>query len=292
MSPFHITGPAIISFSGGRTSAYMLWRILDAHDGKLPDDVHVCFANTGREMPATLDFVEECASRWGVRVNWLEYRRDPETGRVWTETVSYNSASRNGGPFRALLAGKQMLPNPTMRFCTEELKIRPVRLWIDRELGWRTWKSIVGLRYDELHRVVRIARRNASGKARFVSRCPLAKARVTKAQHIMPFWAAQPFDLRLHPWEGNCDGCFLKSLAAKRRLIADHPERLAAWRDDELLAAKKAPLSPDAALYRNDGPSYAELFEEVRRNPRLPGIDRDPGDGTDVFVDGCDVCGA
>jgi len=47
---FLITGPAVISFSGGRTSAYMLWRILQAHGGILPDDVVVCFANTGREM--------------------------------------------------------------------------------------------------------------------------------------------------------------------------------------------------------------------------------------------------
>ena len=55
-SPFRIQGPAIISFSGGRTSAYMLWRILQAHDGELPPDVHVIFANTGREMEGTLRF--------------------------------------------------------------------------------------------------------------------------------------------------------------------------------------------------------------------------------------------
>lgn len=57
--PFRITGPAIISVSGGRTSAYMLWRILQAHGGTLPSDVHAAFANTGREMPATLDFVQD-----------------------------------------------------------------------------------------------------------------------------------------------------------------------------------------------------------------------------------------
>ena len=34
MNPFLIEGPASILFSGGRSSGYMLWRILDAHDGK------------------------------------------------------------------------------------------------------------------------------------------------------------------------------------------------------------------------------------------------------------------
>jgi predicted phosphoadenosine phosphosulfate sulfurtransferase len=48
MNPFKIIDQTCISFSGGRTSAYMLWRVLDAHNGKLPDDAVVCFANTGK----------------------------------------------------------------------------------------------------------------------------------------------------------------------------------------------------------------------------------------------------
>ncbi len=59
-NPYLITGPALISFSGGRTSAYMLWQILAAHGGQLPDDVHICFANTGKEREETLRFVHEC----------------------------------------------------------------------------------------------------------------------------------------------------------------------------------------------------------------------------------------
>lgn len=46
--PFRIEGPALISFSGGRTSGLMLRRILDAHGGRLHRDVHVVYANTGR----------------------------------------------------------------------------------------------------------------------------------------------------------------------------------------------------------------------------------------------------
>lgn len=75
-NPYFITGPALISFSGGRTSAYMLKQILDAHGGTLPDDVHACFANTGKEREETLRFVHECATRWEVRVRWIEFRSD------------------------------------------------------------------------------------------------------------------------------------------------------------------------------------------------------------------------
>jgi len=35
-NPYRITEPSIISFSGGRTSGYMLKKILNAFGGKLP----------------------------------------------------------------------------------------------------------------------------------------------------------------------------------------------------------------------------------------------------------------
>tara|TARA_R110000796_G_scaffold144294_1_gene261024 strand:+ start:157 stop:1476 length:1320 start_codon:yes stop_codon:yes gene_type:complete len=65
-------GPVAIQFSGGRTSGYMLKKILDRYDGALPDDCHVLFQNTGREMPETLDFVHECQTQWNVPIVWLE----------------------------------------------------------------------------------------------------------------------------------------------------------------------------------------------------------------------------
>ena len=37
MSPFAIAGPAVVNVSGGRTSALMLRRVLDAHGGALAD---------------------------------------------------------------------------------------------------------------------------------------------------------------------------------------------------------------------------------------------------------------
>ena len=127
--PFRIEGPACISFSGGRTSAYMLWRILQAHGGTLPDDVVVCFANTGKEMPETLDFVEECSQRWSVPITWLEYRPKIE-GKKQFAVVTHATASRNGDPYEAVITDRNYLPNPVTRFCTVELKIRPMHKYL------------------------------------------------------------------------------------------------------------------------------------------------------------------
>ena len=111
-------GDVLISFSGGRTSGFMLHQILEANNG-LPDKAKVVFANTGREMPETLDFVQECSERWSVPITWLEYTR--KNNRVNFNVVNHNSASRNGEPFKRLIY-KPYLPNIARRFCTEQLK--------------------------------------------------------------------------------------------------------------------------------------------------------------------------
>jgi len=61
MNPYLINEPTVISFSGGRSSAYMLHQTLEASGG-LPEGSLFAFANTGKEMPETLDFVHACES--------------------------------------------------------------------------------------------------------------------------------------------------------------------------------------------------------------------------------------
>ena len=76
---FLIEGPAVIAFSGGRTSGLMLYRILEAHGGALPDDVVPVFCNTGKEHHATLDFVRD----------WLKEERRRIVAQVqWSFVVA------------------------------------------------------------------------------------------------------------------------------------------------------------------------------------------------------------
>lgn len=164
--PLKVEGPAVISFSGGRTSGYMLWRILQAHGGRLPDDVFVAFANTGREELATLDFVQACSDRWNVPIVWLEYDGKAD-GKKLYKVVDYATASRNGEPYAQLISDRNYLPNAVARFCTTELKIRVMHRYIREVRGWEDWVSCVGLRADEPRRVARLrARRVARPRTR------------------------------------------------------------------------------------------------------------------------------
>lgn len=269
-NPYCIEGPALISFSGGRTSAYMLYEILRAHGGKLPHDVHVTFANTGKEREETLRFVHDCATHWNVRVRWLEYRDlsieylHKRAGVEESfEEVGFNSASRNGEPFAALIARKKYLPNAVTRFCTVELKIRVMRDF-GRAIGLDSWDNVIGLRYDEGLRVLKALERNETGKERFKAVMPLSKAKVTK-RDVMAFWKAQPFDLGLQPYEGNCDLCFLKSRAKLATIMRENPGMADWWIEQErTVAPSKKSGARFVTEYR-----YADLLDHTERSPLL-----------------------
>lgn len=259
--PFVIDGPTCLSFSGGRTSAYMLWRVLQANTR---EDIErwliVCFANTGKEDEATLRFVRDCELHWGVKVWWLEYREVPSG---WASTT-FERASRNGEPFAALIRKRNYLPNPVTRFCTSELKIRTIFKFL-RDGGWLEADGIdmmIGIRSDEPRRVAKIRAGKNSESAQIQNTMPLADAGITVAD-VGAFWAAQPFDLELGTFNGrtlagNCDLCFLKPAGQIFSLIAEKPERAVWWASMEAMAMAMA-SKPSGAVFRSDRPTYAQM---------------------------------
>jgi len=249
----------------------MLRCILDAYGSALPSDVHVVFANTGKERNETLDFVRDCADQWGVKVTWLEYA----LGESYRE-VTHETASRNGEPFTALMRHRGFLPNPVTRFCTQELKIGVMRNFM-RALGYDHWTNVVGLRADEPGRVARA--KGSAHRERYDISTPLDDAGVTE-DAVLAFWKAQPFDLRLRSWEGNCDLCFLKGRQKRMRIMRDNPELALWWIEAE---AEARASKPSGASFRSDSPRYSALLK-MAQEPMLP-FDACDLDGIDGLTD-------
>jgi 3'-phosphoadenosine 5'-phosphosulfate sulfotransferase (PAPS reductase)/FAD synthetase len=257
--PFKIDGPTCISFSGGRSSAYMLWRVLHSNNG-LPSDALVCFANTGKEEEATLRFVRDCGERWGVPINWLEYIDGACVG-----VTDFDHATRNGEPFEAVIrqrmTGESGLPNRVSRYCSSELKTRTMHRHI-RSLGWNEWDTFVGIRADEPSRVAKLrANPSPETKAETVH-LPLAAAGIG-AHDVGAFWSGNDFDLELpnvggKTMHGNCDLCFLKPSAQVASLIAEKPSRAVWWAQMEREAEKKT--AGTGSRFRDDRPSYAQML--------------------------------
>jgi 3'-phosphoadenosine 5'-phosphosulfate sulfotransferase (PAPS reductase)/FAD synthetase len=208
----------LINFSGGRTSAYMTKRLLEETNEKYL----ICFQNTGRESKETLDFINECDKRWGLGIVWVEYRHPSEVKERF-EVVTYETASRNGEPFEALLKQRPAsIPNVQFRYCTLELKIRTVKRYL-KSLGVKDYMSFNGIRYDEPKRWSKI-----KNNEEFDVDLPLVGWKVTKAD-VMNFWKSQEFDLGINDPYGNCDGCFLKGKGKLIQILKDNPSALDWW---------------------------------------------------------------
>lgn len=290
-NPYLIEGPALVSFSGGRTSGYMLKRILDAHGGVLPANVHVVFANTGKEWSVTLDFVAECGRQWAVPITWIE--RTWETPEGFSE-VGHNSADRTGRPLRETIERRRFLPNGVSRFCTSEGKVHVMRRWMQAQ-GYKRWINVIGLRRDEPKRVKKQHRRNLLSKEVYTTVMPLDVAGVSKAD-VRAWWREQPFDLQLpHDSDafGNCDLCHLKHRAKLLQVLLHDPSAADWWIDCEAWATDIA-QKPSGARFRKNGPSYAELKDYVLRYPQAARTEVDAfleseriAQATgDLFVDG------
>ena len=264
-NPYKIEPPAVISFSGGRSSGFMLWQILEAHDGMLPDDVLVVFCNTGLEHRETYEFIHRIEQNW-CDITWLEYTSktngisvgEPDKNMAW-EKVNYKNASRKGEPFRQLIfqnktgMGHPFLPNPVQRLCTSYLKIRTQIKYI-KSIGWSEWDKAVGLRADEQRRV---------GKIKSQVKNESILTPMSDAKHdlhdIHHFWKKHPLDLKL-PFDsnifGNCVGCFLKSYGKLEAIAREEPEQLDWWIKAEELTRVK---------FRLDRPDYATIKRDAHK---------------------------
>lgn len=209
-----ITGPLIISFSGGRSSAVMTKLLLDRYSEKL--DIHVVFANTGSEDPATLDFVRDCDLHWGFNTTWIEgvYSLVKGIGPRH-KIVDYETASRDHEPFRSFLSSYQS--DHAILQCTKALKIRPVQSWI-KSLGLDAnhTPTAIGIRADEIDRSVTTDPRMFC--------YPLLEWGYTK-DRVKAFMRSAPFDLNL-PSDiyGNCTFCWKKSKRKLLTLATESPE--------------------------------------------------------------------
>ncbi len=238
-NPYRVPLPAVISFSGGRTSGFMLKKIVDAYGGRLPDSVAVIFANTGIEREETLQFVDVCGREWGVDIVWLEYLWDaPHRTRV----VDFATASRKGEPYAALIDRKGFVPNVKLRACSSFLKRDRIESYARHWLGLKRWHSVIGLRADEQRRVLRMRAMNCGSRTGARAVLPLADAGVREAD-VLDWWKRQPFDLGIPSYAGNCDLCYLKGRAKLIRLIRADPSRADWWIEQEARVANRT--APD-----------------------------------------------
>lgn len=215
----------LVSFSGGETSAYMAKMLIDNYSDVF--DLFFVYANTGKEREETLEFIDKCDKSFNMKLVWVEAVTNPEYGKgVNAKIVDFKTASRNGEPFKQMIA-KHGIPNVENGFCTRELKDYTIRSYC-RSIGLKNndYQIAIGIRSDEIDRV------NPNRKKLNLF-YPLVELRRTTKPEINSFWSDMPFRLELKSYEGNCDFCFKKSDRKLLTIAKENPNILKWWADIE-----------------------------------------------------------
>lgn len=221
----------LVSFSGGRTSAFMLyWVWLNLRDRY---DIIVVFANTGKEVEGTLEFINQCSRAWSIPIVWVEYTPKGKGYSAVPKVVTFETASRKGEPFEAMIQ-KLGIPSSAVPFCSTVLKNRTIRAYA-RSIGWKGYYTAIGIRGDELDR---ISKNYLKEKIIYplvnTTHWPSIGQDIAKAD-VFKFWAGQPFDLAIDPDLGNCDNCWKKNLNLLVRNATRYPDTFTWWGDIETL---------------------------------------------------------
>jgi hypothetical protein len=252
-----------ISFSGGRTSAYMTKLLIDNWSDRY--EFIVTFANTGLEHPKTLEFINNCDKVFGFNTVWLESvvqhdKRSAPTHKI----VTFETASRKGEPFEEVIK-KYGIPNSAFPGCTRDLKLAPIKSYL-KSLGIDEHKirTAIGIRTDETRRV------NAKTAEARTLEYPLIVVWPSDKQDVLDWWEDQPFDLGIDEFEGNCLGCWKKSLKKHFMQIERDPSVYDFHKRMEAEHEFTGPQQGHRHFFRNDMTTIQlfKAYEEHGGQPR------------------------
>lgn len=189
-------GPQVVSFSGGRTSAYLV--CLMEQERLKGADVHYVFMDTGAEHPKTYEFIRNIVHRWGIPLVCIRMVALPMNKGVGYKVVPVDDLEPDLTPFRDMLR-KYGAPDAARPHCSNKMKERPFQRYCKERFGkdYTTW---LGIRADEPNRL------GEREGIRF-----LAELTSATKQDVLNWWGTQPFDLGISEHLGNCVFCVKKA---------------------------------------------------------------------------------
>lgn len=181
----------ILGLSGGKDSAALAVLL---HE-EIPE-LEYFFCDTGKELPETYEFLDRLKARLGIEITHL-------------------SADRGFDHWMKVYGG--LLPSPKMRWCTKQLKIKPLEEFVGDDKAI----SYIGIRADEDNRKGYI-----STKGNIESRFPFVERGMVKEDIIRLLEDSGIGLPKYYKWRSRsgCFFCFYQRKIEWVRLADEHPK--------------------------------------------------------------------
>ena len=225
----------ILGISGGRDSA-SLAVYMRQHHPQLP--IEYFFTDTGKELPEVYSFLDKLEGFLGKPIQRLNPDRDFD---FWLDEYG------------------NFLPSPRTRWCTRQLKLRPLEHWLKADLEAGTViHSYVAIRADEPSREGYQAT-HPNMRVHF----PLRVAGIDRAGVLEILEQSDVGEPDYYKWRSRsgCTFCFYQQKIEWVRLSENHPDRFA-----EAVDYEKTALKDGSPFTWSQGESLTELIAPDRVN--------------------------
>lgn len=223
----------ILGISGGRDSAALAVYMRQTR----PDlDVEYFFTDTGKELAEVYTFLDRLEGFLGRPITRLNPDRDFD---FWLKEY------------------KHFLPSPRTRWCTRQLKLRPLEHWLKADLeAGVVVHSYVAIRADELNR-----EGYQATNGNMVVHFPLREAGIDRAGVIDMLESAGVGEPEYYQWRtrSGCTFCFFQQKIEWVRLKREHPD---AYEDAK--SYEKTALEHGSPFTWSQGESLVDLEQPAR----------------------------
>ena len=230
----------ILGISGGRDSAALAVHMRQTRPGL---ELEYFFTDTGKELREVYEFLDKLEGFLGQPIVRLNPDRDFD---FWLREYNH------------------FLPSPRTRWCTRQLKLRPLERWLREDLdAGVTVNSYVAIRADEPQR-----EGYQSTHPNMRVHFPLREAGVDRGGVIETLESAGIGEPEYYRWRSRsgCTFCFYQQKIEWVRLSREHPDAFADARTYE-----KSALEHGSPFTWSQG----ESLDELARPDRVAEIERE-----------------
>ena len=219
----------VVNFSGGRTSAYMVW-LFEERKKRENINVEYIYCDTGAEHPKTYQFINDVVNNFGIELTCLRTVITCERGiGPKYEIVKLSDCKQDLKPFLDVCR-KHGTPTVAAPLCSDRMKSIPADKYCDDKYGRGGYIRWLGMRIDEQSRIKStIEQMDLFSKTKKVSQRVkntkyLAYISDFEKQDVLDWWEEQGFDLDLEEHLGNCVFCIKKGANKIALAAKDEPE--------------------------------------------------------------------